>query len=181
MPVLWFRNSRPRNVGSADSLPALLLACYKTFSLVSRYLEKYSFDLSSVYQKLYMRPLNEIRLEGYISSNMIVTENHLGYIVITDEVIRKFDVDSASAGNMVNNYNFIEEVVVWATITEDIKNSQYRVSIRSRGPEINKIAEKHHGGGHKFASGVKTKTLEEALTIMTDLDLELREYENKGD
>lgn len=154
---------------------------YKTFSLVSRYLEKYSFDLSSVYQKLYMRPLNEIRLEGYISSNMIVTENHLGYIVITDEVIRKFDVDSASAGNMVNNYNFIEEVVVWATITEDIKNSQYRVSIRSRGPEINKIAEKHHGGGHKFASGVKTKTLEEALTIMTDLDLELREYENKGD
>lgn len=154
---------------------------YKTFSLVSRYLEKYSFDLSSVYQKLYMRPLSEIRLEGYISSNMIVTENHLGYIVITDEVIRKFDVDSASAGNMVNNYNFIEEVVVWATITEDIKNSQYRVSIRSRGPEINKIAEKHHGGGHKFASGVKTKTLEEALTIMTDLDLELREYENKGD
>lgn len=154
---------------------------YKTFSLVSRYLEKYSFDLSSVYQKLYMRPLNEIRLEGYISSNMIVTENHLGYIVITDEVIRKFGVDSASAGNMVNNYNFIEEVVVWATITEDIKNSQYRVSIRSRGPEINKIAEKHHGGGHKFASGVKTKTLEEALTIMTDLDLELREYESKGD
>ena len=144
---------------------------YKTFSLVSRYLEKYSFDLSSVYQKLYMRPLNEIRLEGYISSNMIVTENHLGYIVITDEVIRKFDVDSASAGNMVNNYNFIEEVVVWATITEDIKNSQYRVSIRSRGPEINKIAEKHHGGGHKFASGVKTKTLEEALTIMTDFHL----------
>lgn len=154
---------------------------YKTFSLVSRYLEKYSFDLSSVYQKLYMRPLNEIRLEGYISSNMIVTENHLGYIVITDEVIRKFGVDSASAGNMVNNYNFIEEVVVWATITEDIKNSQYRVSIRSRGPEINKIAEKHHGGGHKFASGVKTKTLEEALSVMTDLDLELREYENKGD
>lgn len=154
---------------------------YKTFSLVSRYLEKYSFDLSSVYQKLYMRPLNEIRLEGYISSNMIVTENHLGYIVITDEVIRKFGVDSASAGNMVNNYNFIDEVVVWATITEDIKNSQYRVSIRSRGPEINKIAEKHHGGGHKFASGVKTKTLEEALSVMTDLDLELREYENKGD
>ena len=155
---------------------------YKTFALVSRYLQKYSFDLSSVYQKLYMRPLCEVRLEGYISSNMVVTENHLGYIVIKDDVIREFGVDSASAGNMVNNYNFIDEVTVWATITEDVKNSQYRVSIRSRGPEINKIAEKHHGGGHKFASGVKVKTLEEALTIMNDLDLELSEYHgNKGD
>ena len=158
-----------------------------TFKLVSEYLEKYNFDLKNTYDKLYLRPISELRLEGYISSNIKVTDNHFGYIVITDEIINKYGVDSASAGNMVNNYNFIKEMVVWATITEDIKNNQYRVSIRSRGPEINKIAENHNGGGHKMASGVRVKTLEEALKIMNELDEYVHDYfesiseENKND
>ena len=120
--------------------------------------------------------MNEVRLEGYISLHMTVTDNKLGYAVISDDIINSFEVDSASAGNMVNNFNFIKEVLVWATITEDIKNDQYRISIRSRGPEINKIAERHNGGGHKYASGVRVKTLEDAMLVMQDLDRELAIY-----
>ena len=150
-----------------------------TFDLVSYYLRNYPFDVSNSYQKLYMRPFNEVRLEGYIALNMKVTENQLGYVIITDDVINEYGVDSASAGNMVNNFNYIKEILVWATITEDVKNSQYRVSIRSRGPEINHIAENHQGGGHKYASGVRTKTLEEALLVMEDLDRELQSYLRK--
>ena len=77
---------------------------------------------------------------------------------------------------MVNDFNYIKEILVWATITEDVKNNQYRISIRSRGPEINKIAERHNGGGHKMASGVKCKSLDEALSVMRDLDSELKIY-----
>ena len=161
----------------SDSNRFLFNSCTpETFSVVSRYLEKYPFDLSNAYQKLYLRPLNEVRLEGYISLNMNVTPNNLGYIYISDEIINKYGVDSASAGNMVNNFNFIKEVLVWATITEDIKNNQYRVSIRSRGPEIQKVAEKHNGGGHKYAAGVKAKTKEDAMEVMRDLDILLQEY-----
>ena len=161
----------------SDSNRFLFNSCTpETFSVVSRYLEKYPFDLSNAYQKLYLRPLNEVRLEGYISLNMNVTPNNLGYIYISDEIINKYGVDSASAGNMVNNFNFIKEVLVWATITEDIKNNQYRVSIRSRGPEIQKVAEKHNGGGHKYAAGVKAKTKEDAMEVMRDLDILLEEY-----
>lgn len=161
----------------SDSNRFLFNSCtYKTFAIVSKYLEKYNFDLVEVYKKLYLRPINEVRLEGYISLNMNVTENNLGYVVITDEVINKFEVDSASAGNMVNNFNYIKEILVWCTITEDIKNDQFRISIRSRGPEINKVAELYNGGGHKFASGVRVKSLDEALNVMKDLDLELFKY-----
>lgn len=147
-----------------------------TFTVVGNILKNYDLDFGSLYNKLYLRPMNEVRLQGYISLNMINTVNKLGYIVISNEVINEFGVDSASAGNMVNEFNFIKEVLVWATITEDIKNDQFRISIRSRGPEINKVAEKHNGGGHKFASGVRTKTLEEALEVMRELDLELEKY-----
>ena len=151
-----------------------------TFRLVAEYLDTYNIDITKAYSKLYLRPLNEVRLEGYISSNMIVTENNFGYVIITNDIITKYGVDSASAGNMVNNYNFIKEVVVWATITEDIKNKQYRLSIRSRGPEINKIAEKYHGGGHKMAAGIRTKSLEEALEIIKELDLYMHDYISEG-
>lgn len=162
---------------TSDSNRFLFDSCTsKTFGLVSIFLDRYNFELSEVYRKLYMRPMNEVRLEGYIALNMNVTKNGLGYIQITDEVIKQFEVDSASAGNMVNNFNFINEMLVWATLTEDIKNDQIRVSIRSRGPEINQLAEKFNGGGHKFASGVKLKNFDEAMLLMKELDKLLEEY-----
>ena len=111
-----------------------------------------------------------------MSTHMEVTENGVGYIKITDQIINELEVDSASAGNMVNNFNFIEEVYVWLTITEDVKNDLIRVSIRSRGPEINQVAEKYHGGGHKFASGVKFKSFDEAMKLVDDLDLTVKKY-----
>lgn len=161
----------------SDSNRFLFNSCQSnTFLAVSKLLDYYPIDLSKAYEKLYLRPLNEVRLEGYISLNMIVTENHLGYVTISDEIINQFGVDSASAGNMINDFNYIKEVLVWVTITEDRKNDQYRISIRSRGPEVNKVAELHNGGGHKFACGVKIKTLEEAMDIIKDLDDLLEEY-----
>ncbi|HIR48826.1 MAG TPA: bifunctional oligoribonuclease/PAP phosphatase NrnA [Candidatus Faecimonas gallistercoris] len=164
----------------SDSNRFLFDSCTsETFSLVSYYLDKYPFDISSVYQKLYLRPLSEVRLEGYISSNMVVTENGLGYIKIPDSVIQEYGVDSASAGNMINDFNFIKEVFVWATITEDIKNNQIRISIRSRGPIINHIAEKHHGGGHQFASGVRVGSFDDAMKVMNDLDQLLIQYQSE--
>ena len=161
----------------SDSNRFLFNSCTsKTFSTVSKLLEYCDIDISKVYEKLYLRPLNEVRLEGFISLNMIVTENKLGYVIIKNDDIIKYGVDSASAGNMINNFNYIKEVLVWVTITEDIKNNQFRISIRSRGPEINKIAEKHNGGGHKMASGIRVSTIDEALDVIKDLDELLKEY-----
>lgn len=166
----------------ADSNRFLFNSCTaKTFSLVSTYLQQYPFDPASLYANLYLRPLSEVRFEGYIASNMTVTDNGLAYIKITDHIINKYGVDSAAAGNMINNFNFIEEVLVWATLTEDVKNDQIRVYIRSRGPSINHIAEKYNGGGHKFASGARIKTFEEAMDLMQDLDRELVNYQKENE
>ena len=161
----------------SDSNRFLFSSCNSnTFSTVSKLLGEYNVDISKAYEKLYLRPLSEVRLEGFISLNMKVTENGLGYIIIDNDDIIKYGVDSASAGNMINNFNYIKEILVWVTITEDIKNKQYRISIRSRGPEINKVAEKHNGGGHKMASGVRVSNLDEAIDIINDLDNLLKEY-----
>ena len=62
-------------------------ATANTFQRVSNYLRDYDFDLSEIYNKLYLRPLSEVRLEGYISLNMKVTDNKLGYVVISNDII----------------------------------------------------------------------------------------------
>ena len=66
--------------------------------------------------------------------------------------------------------------MVWLTISEDVKNDILKISIRSRGPEINKIAEKYNGGGHKLASGARVKTMEEVEFLINDLDKACSEY-----
>ena len=163
----------------SDSNRFLFNSCTsKTFDTVSKLLDKYDIDISKAYEKLYLMPLNEVRLEGFISLNMTVTNNKLGYIIIKNDDILKYGVDSASAGNMINNFNYIKEILVWVTVTEDIKNNQYRISIRSRGPEVNKVAEMYNGGGHKMASGVRVSTLDEAINVIKDLDKLLEEYNN---
>ena len=164
----------------SDSNRFLFSSCTSdTFKRIASYIEKYPFNLEKAYEKLYFRPLNEVRLEGYIALNMKTTENGLGYVMIKDDVISSLGVDSASAGNMINNFNYIKEVIVWVTISEDIKNNQFRLSIRSRGPEINRLLEKYNGGGHKYAAGARVKKEEEAMQIIEDMDQELAKYKER--
>jgi phosphoesterase RecJ-like protein len=148
----------------------------KTFHIVAKLMDKFNLNLDALYYRLYERPLNEVRLQGYIGMNMIVTENKLGYIKLTDEIIKEFGVDSASAGNMINNFNNIKEVITWVTFSEDVKQGTIRVAIRSRGPIINELAQKYGGGGHAFASGAKLKTWEEVDAFIDDLDKHCKEY-----
>lgn len=149
---------------------------YSTFNVVSKVIKDYQLDISKLYADLYMRPLNEVRLQGYIGQNMKVTENGVGYIKITDDVLTKFGADVASGGNMINNFNYIDEVLVWLAITEDKKNDLIKINIRSRGPIINTVAEKYNGGGHKLASGAKVMTMDEADSLIQDLDYVCQKY-----
>lgn len=146
------------------------------FSCVGKIVKDYNLDLSKLYQSLYMRCMNEVRLHGYIAQNMIITENGVGYVILTNEIINKFQADSGSAGNMVNDFNYIDEILVWAMISEDKKNDLVKINIRSRGPVINEVAEKYNGGGHKMASGARVTTMEEAKLLINDLDKVCKKY-----
>lgn len=148
----------------------------KTFEIVKYLLETSRIDISPLYSNLYMRSLSEMKMQGYISQNMVVTENGVGYIKLTDEMIKEFNADPATAGNMVNNFNYIEGVLVWLMISEDVKQNIIRLNIRSRGPVINTVAEQYNGGGHKYSSGARVPTYEEAYEIIDKLDKLCKEY-----
>ena len=149
---------------------------YKTLELVSRLVKETGINLTNLYETYYMRPLSEIRFQGYIYENMIVTPNGLGYIKISDKTMKEFGVDAASAGNMINNLKYVNEIIVWVFLSEDVKSNIIRANIRSRGPYINEVAISHGGGGHKYASGVRLNSWEDADKLISDLDNLLIEY-----
>ena len=142
----------------------------KTLRLVSQLLEDYKFELMPVYNNLYERPLDERKFESYIINNLDITENGFGSIVLDNKIFKLFNVDSATASNMVNDFNFIKELKVWAFASWDERNNIFKINIRSRGTCINEVAEKFNGGGHKFASGARLETLDEVKELFKALD-----------
>ena len=131
----------------------------KTFSLVSKLVNKTNLNFGPLYDNLYMRPLKEARFQGYITEHMTITEHGLGYILLDEKTLTDFDVDAATAGNMVNNFNYIDEIVAWVVFSYDKSND---------------------GGGHIFASGVRLKTNEEVDALVKELDEVCDKYLDKN-
>lgn len=151
----------------------------KTFRLVASLLEQTNIDITKVYSRLYERSYKEIKFKGYLSQNLTITDDNAAYIKITEEILKEFNVDAATAGNMVNEFNHITEILAWATFTEDKDAENIRVSVRSRGPIINKVAEKYGGGGHIYAAGTRVKTFDEIESLINDLNECAREYKKQ--
>ena len=79
----------------------------ETFSVVSDMIKNYNIDITRVYYNLYRRPLTEVKFFGYMASNIETTDSGVGYIIIKNDVLTSFGVDSATGGNLIN------ELSIW--------------------------------------------------------------------
>jgi len=148
----------------------------KTFDLVSKLIKKTNIDFTSLYTQMYLRNLNDYKFNAYITSNLVVTENKLAYLKIDNNTLKEHNVDASTAGNLIENFNNIEDFNVIILCSEDIANDYIKCSIRSRGPIVNEVAAKFNGGGHTLASGAKPKTFEEVDELIKELDQVCKEY-----
>ena len=151
----------------------------KTFNLVSRLIEKSQIDFTNLYPYLYERPLQEIKFHGYLSENLNVSENGFAYIIITPEILKEYGVDPATPSNMINDFSNIRDVYVWTFVTYDEKNEVYKVNIRSKGPVINETAAMYGGGGHKYASGVRTRNKDDIQPLLDSLEEVCHKYKDE--
>lgn len=149
---------------------------YKTFELVTYMLKETNIDFTKLYENMYLRSLKDLRMQNYIIDNLILTENGFGYIKLDQDILNEYEVDAATASNVVNNLNYIKDMYAWAIFCYDKSNDNIRVNIRSRGPIINAVAEKYNGGGHIYASGIRIKDPLDIDKVIEDLDNVCKEY-----
>lgn len=152
----------------------------KTFELVAKVIKDTNLDFTKLYLPLYLRPMKDLRFQGYIMNHLTITENGFGYIKITDEILNEYEVDAATAGNLINNFNYINEMIAWGFFSNDKVNNNIRGSIRSRGPVINEVLTPFGGGGHALAAGVKAPDFATVDEIIQKLDEICAKYNDEN-
>lgn len=151
----------------------------KTFQLVAKMVEETNLNFTELYPILYKRSIKEVQFQAYLMSNLTITENGFGYVKLDEETLQEHKVDAATAGNMINSFNYIEEMVAWGFFSQDKVNNNIRGSVRSRGPVINETLAHFGGGGHAFASGIRVSDFEKVDEVINALDEVCRLYKEE--
>ena len=126
-------------------------------------------DISEIYRNLYASDFEQLLLRAKYTLKTKFTENKVAYIVTTKEELKESGSDLfAISRGMVGIMSDIRGVDIWVNFTET--ENGVLCELRSDKYNINPIAVKYGGGGHKKASGATVKNLDEAMKMLSDLD-----------
>ena len=145
----------------------------RTFALASFLMEQ-GIDINRIYNNLYAEDFESKKLRSQFVLKTQFTENRVAYIYTTFEELKALGVDSFTVSRgMVNTMGDIKGTDIWVNFTETEQG--ILCELRSSSYNINPIAVKYGGGGHKKASGATVATKEEAMALLQDLDTMIKE------
>ena len=147
-----------------------------TFIAVAHLLE-YGLDFVDILTRLSAKSESLMKLQGYVLLNFQKTENGVAYIKMTPDIINQFDVSLEEATSLVNELSTLEDCPVWMLFAE-YENNIVRARLRSKGPAIDKLANKYDGGGHALACGANLGTWDKTDDLLKDADELVKEYKN---
>ena len=136
---------------------------------VAAELMTYSFSATDLNNELNVMSPAVALLSGYVLQNIEVNELGVGPVILTKECLAEFGVADSETAAVVSLPGSIEGVLLWGIFVEQ-PEGYFRCRLRSKGPVINEIAKRHHGGGHPLASGANAKDLAEVAEIMSEFD-----------
>lgn len=137
--------------------------------LIAAYLCEQKFDTNDIYRNLYADDFSHIRLKAEFVLKIKFTDHNVAYIYTTLDEAKATGADTfAISRGMVGTMAEIRGVDVWVNFTETEEG--VLCEIRSSKYNINPIAVKYGGGGHKKASGATVESREVAMAMLADLD-----------
>lgn len=136
---------------------------------VAAELMTYNFSATDLNNELNVMSPAVALLSGYVLQNIEVNELGVGRVILTKECLAEFGVADSETAAVVSLPGSIEGVLLWGIFVEQ-SEGYFRCRLRSKGPVINEIAKRHHGGGHPLASGANAKDLAEVAEIMSEFD-----------
>lgn len=128
-------------------------------------------EISKIYQEMYMKQVDDLYVTAYVLNHFHISEHGVAYYLLDAKTQEELKITTERGKENVNLFSNIEGVNVWCSITEDLKDHCWRISIRSKERAINDIAAKWGGGGHAQASGAKIDNLNQLDDFINDLDI----------
>lgn len=145
----------------------------RTFRAAAR-LVTAPFSREDIYESMYVKSEKMLRLEGYVLSNVAVKPSGAAVVHLRSDTLERFGVSAKEASAIVNSFSALEGLKAWAFLVEE--EDQIRLRIRSKGPQIHKLAERYRGGGHPMAAGASAFSWEEAERFSNELDIICQAY-----
>ena len=139
----------------------------KTFIIASELL-KYDFDFAALARQMDSFPYKIAKLQAYVFENLEIDKNGAARIILSQKILKKFNLTDAETSAIVSSPGKIDTVQVWAIFVEQA-DGHYRVRLRSKSTVINEVAKRHAGGGHPLASGANSYSLTENEDIYQEL------------
>ena len=140
----------------------------QTFRMASFLMEQ-GIDTNRIFRSLYADSFESKKLKAQFILKTQFTPNNVAYIYTTLEEFNALNADTFTVSRgMVNTMADIKGVEIWVNFTETEKG--VLCELRSVDLNINPIAVKYGGGGHKKASGATVADRETAMAMLRDLD-----------
>ena len=139
----------------------------RTLRIASQ-LREHDFDYAELMRKMDTMSFKIAKLQGYVYDHLEVDENGAARVILTQDILKKYDVTDAETAAIVGAPGRIDSVSLWGIFVEQA-DGHYRVRLRSKFVPINGVAKEHDGGGHPLASGANSYSLEENELIYQKL------------
>ena len=145
----------------------------RTFRQAALLMER-NIDTATIYRNLYASDLEQVKLRAAFTQKITLTPRGVAYMYTTLQELHSLPLDAFSVSRgMVNLMGDIRGVDIWVNFTET--ENGVLCELRSGSRNINPVAVKYGGGGHKKASGATVKDRAEAMRMLQDLDALLEE------
>ena len=142
--------------------------------VAAAYLLDAGIHIEKLYQKLYMKNHIDLEVTKFIY-NHYQYDDQVAWYYLSSEDLNQLHISRDQGSQYVNTLANYEEFKIWMAITQNDKDHNYRVSIRSRDVAINEIANEFRGGGHAFASGATLESLDELKKLVGKLKEKINE------
>ena len=150
----------------------------RTFELAA-FLMSQPIDLNTLYYNLYAEDFSEIIEKADNMHKIKFTQNNVAYIYTAREDLpARSDAAPVVSTGLVSLMHDIKGVFIWVNFTES--DDGVHCELRSNRYNINPIAVKYGGGGHKKASGCTVPDKETAMKLLSDLNELAATGENNG-
>ncbi len=133
-----------------------------------------------LFDTLYQSDANYVKYQALLVSKFEMTKNHVIYCFADVPDYEQFNLTYDQVSKNVNVIGNIKGCPIWVLFTRSPQGT-IRVEFRSQGIDVQKIAKKYGGGGHRCASGARLENQNDfslAMQIVDDLDKAVEENAN---
>jgi phosphoesterase RecJ-like protein len=140
-----------------------------TFEIARRLIET-GININEIYGLMYEKELKDLDVTKFILNNFKVSPKGVAYYVLKNSDLEALGLTTDRGKENVNMFANIDGINIRCSVTEDITEPCFRISIRSRKYKVNGVAAMFKGGGHDQASGAQIKDLSELPSFIAALE-----------